>query len=283
MSSRRHLSGVTHMSSDSKSRCKDDDTRTCVGKIEYPFLDLLKSTETPFEEDSVFFVGPKTTADKYGLNKNNSEVVRHRVPSRDIYYGEKSKTDHRFVDLYQIPRTGGVTITFRTKKETKLVDIGQVENGKSFIEWATNNRPGDDSDDYEFSMVFDHSCYQRACYLRADKKIERNSTYEYDSMLVKYVKDWCASLSPDIDGFFWGGSHDCPDACEGLVSQEFCFFKPSDVLEFVAAEGPEERRYDNLPTFEEFFEDAAEAEDEPTKQDSFAVDDEKGFTVFRHP
>lgn len=278
ISSRRHLSGVTHVTPG--PRCSGDDTRKCYGEIGHPFADLLQSGKEPFAKGSSFFVGPKTTADKYGLNKNNTEVVRHRVPSKGIHHGERSETDHRFVDLYQIPRLGGVTIQFKTKRDAMLVDIGHAENGEKFVEWAIDNEKVDN--DYAFDVVFggDQPCYRTT----NGNKVERNSTFDGDSKLVDFVKKWCASLSDDIDGFFWGGSRFWPEACEGLHDQEFCFFAPSGLLVFEDMEGPiDSQTRKNLPTFDEFFENAKIGSESEEISPALTAHDERGFEVFRYP
>lgn len=127
---RETTSGLRHTEDDEKDTCETEDTLKCYHRVTFPWMDL----GFPFEEKPFFF-GPKTTADVYGANKQNTVVVAHKVPSGKFFTRQSQTDNTKLVPLYQIPLRGGTTITFELVRDVRLVDIGSVDNAEKFLAW----------------------------------------------------------------------------------------------------------------------------------------------------
>ena len=122
-------SGLRH-AEEKQDTCETEDTLKCYHRVTFPWMDL----GFPFEKKPFFF-GPKTTADVYGANKQNTVVVAHKVPSGKFFTRQSQTDNTKLVPLYQIPLRGGTTITFELVRDVNLVDIGSVDNAEKFIAW----------------------------------------------------------------------------------------------------------------------------------------------------
>jgi hypothetical protein len=137
-SDRYRLSGVRH-DEDLPDKCSSQDTLPCYKQTQFPWLETLKSGgQAAFVEAKPFFCGPRTTADIYGAQQQNTIVVAHQNPSArsNTIITRKSRTEDLSVPLYHIPQLNGTTITFALMKDVALVDIGSLENAKRILLWA---------------------------------------------------------------------------------------------------------------------------------------------------
>lgn len=97
------------------------------------------------------------------------------------------------------------------------------------------------------------------------QRIKRVSYYHNDVELLRLVRFWLAheGVKNEIDGWFWGGETwaACAKSDRVLRSQEFCFFDPRDLLEYVTHTEPKVHTLPDVPTYDEFWKKGTTAED----------------------
>jgi hypothetical protein len=274
-----------------EDKCVDKDTLQCHHETMFPWLETLtkSETETPFKE-SVFFFGPKTTADDYGEKKVNTVVVLHNLPSAKDST-EKSKTTDLSAPLYQIIQPSGTTITFSLTRDVTLVDIGFVENANKFLAYTKMmNRKQVLREKWQKGIFATYKKYKitktpffkkfflnfflkrfnklydellrgsitydmDTLYSIKEGKVLRTSFFEKDGNFIHLVRNWLRyeGLGDKVDGWFWGGKDWSGCSKDGLAAQEFAFFNPTGLLKYESHTKPQETKFKGIPTYDEFW------------------------------
>ena len=263
--------------------CEKDDTIPCHKRTRFPWLRKLMNSDGDAIKTEPMFLGPKTSADVYGKNKQNTVVVTHRNPSGSL--GRASQTADQVFPLYQVPELNGTTITFSLTKDTKLVDLSCVENAKLFLKWCKDFSSKREEREEERSKICDKMTTPPSAEHEELKKqlealdiadpypslaevidnytvkndlIWRQSFFEVDTDLVVFIQLWLrdAGLAKEVHGWFWGGGEwstyaTVPDG--GLLWQEVCLFDPSELLAFKSNSAQKLFVYDRIQTYDKFW------------------------------
>jgi len=87
------------------------------------------------------------------------------------------------------------------------------------------------------------------------QSIKHVSYFTKDSELLRLVRLWLVheKLLDEIDGWFWGGENWSACSKGSLMSQEFCFFEPKRLLEYVTHTPHQTFTLPGVPTYDEFW------------------------------
>jgi len=213
---------------------------------------IIKSSKnTEIVVKDAIYLSSKNIADIYGCNKDTSRVVTALHHS----FTDFKETPNRkhVVPLYYVQGEHGVTIEFTSVKDLRLFDLGNLENMKNLVSTIRECKTLSKEEKTQYLEILNTTCFTAEYNHEYDivkiKECKRNSTTEYDHMLLKIVCDvWTNHLKtlPEIDGWIYFENPNTTFRFEILLCN------PLKLLEYVKTHTVPDTVYEGLPTWDEF-------------------------------
>lgn len=202
--------------------------------------------------NNAYFVSTQKTASLYGINLDFSNIIYTTVPDKSNIKYPTNKYDDIY-PLYYIPGSRGYNITYKTKGNIILLDIGKANNIKKIWDIINELYPNkDDNENYKDILYSTVLKYDKTNgYNTFSNNLHRRSFDSDDDKLVMFFIDdlvpyFKKKYDITLNGWIYYKTTD------NIFPSEICILRREEVLDFIEKTTLPESLYNDLPTRDQF-------------------------------